>query len=77
MILTLVKNWRFGGIGINVFMGHLSTLCITCQVATIGSTLKFESKRLMSGQASCIASILKGPGEVKASIISSNSEVHL
>ncbi len=39
------KNWRFGGISINVIMGHLSTLslslvllaalCITCQVATI------------------------------------------
>ncbi len=46
------QNWRFWGIGINVFMGHLSTLslslalqkCITCQVATIGSILKFESK---------------------------------
>ncbi len=28
-------------------------------VPTIGSILKFESKSLMSGQTSCIASILK------------------
>ncbi len=32
--------------------------CITCQVATIGSIVKFESKWLMSGRAPCIASIL-------------------
>ncbi len=67
MTLKVAKNWRFWGIGINVFMGHLPTLslslvlvaalfssvkntrlalqkCITCQVATIGSILKFESK---------------------------------
>ncbi len=33
--------------------------CITCQVATNGGILKFDSKCLMSGQTSCIASILK------------------
>ena len=32
--------------------------CIICQVATIGSILKFKSQWLMSGQTSCIASIL-------------------
>ncbi len=88
MTIKLAKNWRFWGIDINVFMGHLSILslslvlvaalfrhlehvlskvknthlplqkCIICQVATIGSILKFESKWLMSGQTSCIASIL-------------------
>ncbi len=67
------QKLAFWGIDINVFMGHLSTLskvknthlalqkCIICQVATIGSILKFESKWLMSGQTSCIASILKDP----------------
>ena len=66
MTLKLAKNWRFWAIGINVFMGHLSTLCITCQVATIGSILKFESKWLMSGRAPCIASILNyGRGDCK------------
>ncbi len=53
MTIKLAKNWRFWGLDINVFMGHLSTLslnlvleaaCIICQVATIGSILKFESK---------------------------------
>ncbi len=57
MTLKLAKNWRFWVNGINVFMGHLSTLslslvllaallqkCITCQVAIIGSILKFKSK---------------------------------
>ncbi len=31
--------------------------CITCQVATIGSILKFESKWLKSGQTSCILNL--------------------
>ncbi len=39
------------------FLGYWHK-CITCQVATNGSILKFESKWLMSGQTSCIASIL-------------------
>ncbi len=28
MTLKLAKNWRFWGIGINVSMGHLSTLTL-------------------------------------------------
>ncbi len=29
MTLKLAKNWRFWAIGINVFMGHLSTLSLS------------------------------------------------
>ncbi len=44
---------------VNVKNTHLAVQkCIICQVATIGSILKFESKWLMSGQTPCIASIL-------------------
>ncbi len=46
--------------------------CITCQVATIGSILKFESKWLMSGQTSCIASILNWRLSIKDNRLSWN-----
>ncbi len=29
MTIKLAKNWRFWGIDINVFMGHLSTLSLS------------------------------------------------
>ncbi len=61
--LAFLGYWHkcIHGTPIHLILKFGAGSCITCQVATIGSILKFESKWLMSGRAPCIASILNHP----------------